>query len=318
MKLFYYFYKKTFFSFSICIISSSVIFYVFSLLGNLGEKFSFMSILIVSFLNTLQILTYIPSFIILLSLIILIIFLRSKNELMIFKEYLSSKRVIILFLPLALIFSFIEINKDIFQEKIENAKSNFLKYDTLQDIKVIISERDNFKSYTILKGLDIPNLIVKEFQIYEISNGKIQVAEYSNQIKITDNLIYTNNFSKYEKDTISNKYNKKIIVNDLDKIDNRHLVIKNYNKEFIFNYESQEIIKALYFLLFFICIFIILFNKKVIDHKRSLLSTILICLAFLFYSIIIFNVKLNFLNTELQILALLLIFLSLFKFTQYE
>ncbi|MAD48416.1 MAG: hypothetical protein CMQ53_03575 [Gammaproteobacteria bacterium] len=318
MKLFYYFYKKTIFSFTICIISSSVVFYVFSLLGNLGEKLSFFSILIVSFLNTLQILTYIPSFIILLSLIILIIFLRSKNELMIFKEYLSLKRLIIFFLPLALIFAFIEINKNIFQEKIENVKSNFLKSNSLYDTKVIISERDNFKSYTILKGLDIPNSKVKEFQRYEISNGKVQIAEYSNQIKIKDNIIFTNNFSKYENDKIFNKYNKNIIVNDLYKTNNKNLVTKKINEGSIFYYESKDIIKALYFLIFFICIFIILFNKKVIDQKRSILFTISICLTFLFYSIIIFNVKLNFFNTELQVLALLLIFLSFFKFTKYE
>jgi len=318
MKLFYYFYKKIFFSLTISIISSSVVFYVFSLLGNLGEKSSFVSILIVSFLNTLQILTYIPSFIILLSLILLIILLRSKNELMIFKEYLSLKRIFILFLPITLIFSLIEVNKSAGQEKIENIKSDFLNSDTLYNTKVIISERDNFKSYTILKGLDIANSKVKEFQRYEILNNKVQVAEYSNQIKVVDKLIITNNFSKYENDRISNKYQENIIIDDIDKIDNKNLVIRELNKNFVLNYQLKDVVKVLYFLIFFICIFIILFNKKVVDQKRSFLLIILICFVLLFYSIIIFNVKLNFFNTELQILALLLILLNLYKFTKYE
>ena len=318
MKLFYYFYKKIFFSLTISIISSSVVFYVFSLLGNLGEKSSFVSILIVSFLNTLQILTYIPSFIILLSLILLIILLRSKNELMIFKEYLSLKRIFILFLPITLIFSLIEVNKSAGQEKIENIKSDFLNSDTLYNTKVIISERDNFKSYIILKGLDIANSKVKEFQRYEILNDKFQVAEYSNQIKIADNSIITNNFSKYENDRISNKYQENIIIDDIDKIDNKNLVIRKLNKNFVLNYQLKDVVKVLYFLIFFICIFIILFNKKVVDQKRSFLLIILICFVLLFYSIIIFNVKLNFFNTELQILALLLILLNLYKFTKYE
>jgi len=318
MKLFYYFYKKIFFSFTICVISSSVVFYVFSLLGNLGEKLSFISILIVSFLNTLQILTYIPSFIILLSLIILIILLRSKNELMIFKEYLSPKRLFILFFPITLIFSLIEINKNAGQEKIENIKSDYLKSDTLYDTKVIVSERDNFKSYIILKGLDIANSKVKEFQRYEILNDKFQVAEYSNQIKVADNSIITNNFSKYENDRISNKYQENIIINNIEKLDNKNLVIRESNKNFVFNYQLKDIVKVLYFLIFFNCIFIILFNKKVVDQKRSFLLITLICFLLLFYSIIIFNVRLNFFNNELQILALLLILLNLYKFTKYE
>ena len=318
MKLAIYFYIKALFSFTICLISSSVVFYIFSLIGNLEEKLSFSSILIVSFLDTLLILSYIPSFIILLSIIILIIFLRSKNELMIFKEYLSYTRLIILFLPLAFVFSFIEMNKNIAKEKIENSKLDFLKSERIFDTKVIVSNKDNYKSYTIFKGLNIPNNEIDQYQRYEILNSKIKLGEFSNQIEILNGLLITRNFTKFENGNFSNILDKKIILDDYAQLMSNKLVIKDLHNKALLNYGLEDLIKNLYFIIFFVCMFIILFNRKVIDRKRNLVSTILICFAFLFYSIIIFNIQLSFFNKELQILALLLITLSFYKFTKYE
>lgn len=318
MKLALYFYKKTIFSFIICLTSCSVVFYIFSLIGNLEEKLSFSSILIISFLNTLQILTYIPSFVILLSIIILIIFLRSKNELMIFKEYLTSTRLIILFLPLAFIFSFIEMNKNIAKEKIEDTKLDFLKSEKIFDTKVIVLNKDNYKSYTIFKGLNIPNNKINQYQRYEIFNGKIKLGEFSNQIQIFNDLLVTHNFTKFENGKFSNVLVKKILLDDYAKLMNNKLVIKDFHNSRLFNYGLEDLIKNLYFIIFFVCMFVILFNRKVIDRKRNLASTIFICFAFLFYSVIIYNIQLSFFNKELQILALLLITLSFYKFTRYE
>ncbi len=318
MKLAIYFYIKALFSFTICLISSSVVFYIFSLIGNLEEKLSFSSILIVSFLDTLLILSYIPSFIILLSIIILIIFLRSKNELMIFKEYLSYTRLIILFLPLAFVFSFIEMNKNIAKEKIENSKLDFLKSERIFDTKVIVSNKDNYKSYTIFKGLNIPNNEIDQYQRYEILNSKIKLGEFSNQIEILNGLLITRNFTKFENGNFSNILDKKIILDDYAQLMSNKLVIKDLHNKALLNYGLEDLIKNLYFIIFFVCMFIILFNRKVIDRKRNFVSTILICFAFLFYSIIIFNIQLSFFNKELQILALLLITLSFYKFTKYE
>ncbi len=318
MKLSYYFYKKTLFSLMICTISSSVVFYIFSLIGNLGEKLTFTSILAISFLNTLQILTQIPSFIILLSMILLIILLRSKNELVIFKEYLSSKKLIFLFIPLAITFSFIEINKNAINENIDSTQSKLFKADKLYSTKVIVAEKENYKLYTVLKGLDVPNLDVLEFQRYKISDGKIQVAEYSNQIKIQNNTIFTNNFTKFENDEISNINQRNIIVNDLIKLNNKKLVINEVNNNLIYNFKFQDIIKILYYLIFFICIFLILLNKKVIDQKVNFFPTVIVCISLFFYSIVIFNIKLSLFNTELQILAILFIFIISYKYFKYE
>ena len=74
-----------------------VIFFIFSLLGNLNEDYLFNVIIKISFYNSLQILTYVPAFIFLLSVILFIIFLRSKNEMIIIKSYLNIKKLIIIF-----------------------------------------------------------------------------------------------------------------------------------------------------------------------------------------------------------------------------
>ena len=75
---------------------------------NLNEDYIFSIILNISLLNSIQILTYVPAFIFLISLILFSIFLRSKNEIIIIKSYLSISRFIIFFLPIVLIFSIFE------------------------------------------------------------------------------------------------------------------------------------------------------------------------------------------------------------------
>ena len=63
MKIINLLYTKFLLSFSICLISSFSIFFIFSLIGNLGEGYFFKIILKISLLNSVQILTYVPTFV---------------------------------------------------------------------------------------------------------------------------------------------------------------------------------------------------------------------------------------------------------------
>ena len=69
MKIIKLLYTKYTLSFSICLISSFVVFFIFSLISNLNEDYIFSIILNTSILNSIQILTYVPAFIFLISLI---------------------------------------------------------------------------------------------------------------------------------------------------------------------------------------------------------------------------------------------------------
>ena len=97
MKIINLLYQKYILALSISLVSCLFIFFIFSLIGNLNENYLFNVIIKISLLNTLQIISYIPEFIFLISIILLLIFLRSKNEIIIIKSYLSIKRFCLFF-----------------------------------------------------------------------------------------------------------------------------------------------------------------------------------------------------------------------------
>src|SRR6056300_1567207 len=114
-----YLIKKFIKALLICTGLSYSIFFIFSLIGNLDEKFSFNSIFYLSILNSFQIFTYIPSHLFILSFCLLIIDLKSKNELTIIKAYIELKYLFLIIIPILVIFIFIESKKDIFSSNIE-------------------------------------------------------------------------------------------------------------------------------------------------------------------------------------------------------
>jgi len=319
MKIINYFYKKFFQSLIICIFSIALIFYVFSLIGNLGEKLSFQSILYLSFLNSIQIISYVPSIILLLSIILAVILLRSKNELMIIKEYISINKLVIIFLPIVFCSTLIEINKNKFSKGIENTKLNFLNSDRHLSSKVIIYKKNDYKSYIILNDIDILNSkIVGEYQKYEIKKDKIISGEYSNQIKLKNNSLITNHFTKFEDNKIKKIDGKKIILPNINKIINNEFILKDEFKSSIYKVKADQVIKFFYYIIFYECLFLILFTKRIIDLKQKLFLPFFISTLLIFYSIIIYNVNLKSYYLEQQFLALTLILFIFYKFYRYE
>jgi len=114
--------KKFFKSFMICVVVSYSIFFIFSLIGNLGEKLSFNSIFLLSTLNAFQIFTYIPSHIFILSLCLFVLNLKSKNELIIIKEYIDLKKLFLIIFPVITLFIYIETERDNLTNTIEQLK----------------------------------------------------------------------------------------------------------------------------------------------------------------------------------------------------
>ena len=141
--------KKFIKSFVISSGASYSIFFIFSLFGNLGEKFSFNSILYLSALNSFQIFSYIPSQLFILSLCLFIFHLKSKNELIIIKEYFELKKLFLIIFPVLALFTFIEIKKDHFSKYIENIKLNIINSKNLVDTKILITSEEERKKYTI-------------------------------------------------------------------------------------------------------------------------------------------------------------------------
>ena len=172
MKLIKLLFIKYILSLSICIISSAVIFFIFSLIGNLDEEHLFNIIIKISFFNSLQILSYVPSFIFVISVILFIIFLRSKNEMIIIKSYINIRMLLIFTLPIVFFFTFIEINKNELVSFFEDTKTSLMDKGNQNSTKIIIT-RDNYsKSFIVLKNVNMNDLTQLEYRSYDVFKKK--------------------------------------------------------------------------------------------------------------------------------------------------
>ena len=318
MKIINYLYLKFFISFTVCLTLSFTLFYVFSILGNLDEKISFKSILYLSFLNSFQILTYVPSFILFISIIFLVTLLRTNNEFSIIKEYLSKDKIILFFIPIVISFTFIEFNRYILSEKIENNKEDFLNSNQFIDTKVIIAENNLKKTYVILKNVDIENNKIDEFHKYEISKDVISGGEYSNEVEFKDQILKTKNYTKVYDDIIINETDDKVIYSNLEMLLVNNLIIKDNKGEKIINFNTNDLIKIVFLIFFYICIFQILFNKKTAYRKNKLTLPLFYSLILITYFVIISSFKVNLYDIQLQVLSLILVLLFFYKNFKYE
>ena len=235
MKIIRLIYLKYILSLSICLFSSCVMFFIFSLLGNLNEDFIFKTIINLSLLNTFQILMYLPCFIFLISIILLTIFLKSKNEMIIIKSYVNIKMLMLFFLPLALFFTVLELNKNDLVTYFEKSKNKLTKQGDKNIPRIIIDEKNGFKDLIVLNNIDQENIEAAEFRYYQILDQRINLAQFSNNLKILNNNLIANSYSQYKKNIIKDYDSKKIIDIDLENLFKQSYIFKNFtNKK---NYE---------------------------------------------------------------------------------
>ena len=290
IKLLYFKYSLSFF---ICLFSSFVIFFVFSLLGNLNESYYFKTIINLSFLNSLQIISYVPAFIFLITVVLFIIFLKSKNEITIIKSYISIKKLSLFFIPIILIFSVFEISKNNITVFFENSKSNLLEQQDKLVSKILVIENKNSKTYTVLKNVGAENAEDIEYRSYLISNKKIELAEFSNNLSRFNNSLITYDYTQYKKNVIENIDNQKIIDINLLNFEKQNSIVNKITFKSNLNFNLRIINVFIFFLLFFNYIFLIFLNRKFVNSKESLTRPTIICLSILLYSFVIFNNSLS-------------------------
>lgn len=317
MKLINYLYSKYLLSLLLSILASLSIFYIFSLIGNLGENIDFLTILYLSYLNAIQILLFVPTLIILLSFVLMISFLRSKNEIFIIKEYFSSKKIVICFFPLIIIYSIFEINKDNMSKYVNNLQLNLNENSKNYDFKIIIDVGKNETLYTVIRGLNLNQSRAEEIRKFFVSEGSIISGEFSNKLIVSKNKLIANGLTKYKTDKIIKiKTSKEMLDKINDYIDNKIIYHDSNDKNLT---KSINIFfKVLYLILFFYSLLLILFSKKAINKKNNLTYPILVCILLALYSLMIASIPLDFLNSQINVLALFLIFLVFFKYFRYE
>ena len=318
MTLTIYLIKKFFKAFIICAGVSYSIFFIFSLIGNLGEKFTFKSILYLSSINSFQIFIYIPSYLFILSFCLFIIYLKSKNELIIIKEYFELKNLFLIIIPILVLFTFIEIKKENFSTQIEKIKSDLISSKNLMATKILISSEGNKKKYTIFSGYDEVNATINQYLNFEIHNQNIYRGEISNNLNLINNNLFSIESTIFENDDFRHEnIKKKLFENFFNfwSVNNR-AIIKNKKNSIKSNYNMIQSI--LFYCLFYFCISIIFFSKKLVDRGMNTMKTFLLILIIFLYYLIIPKIMLNNFQFFFQIISIIIFVLTFFKIKQYE
>lgn len=317
MKIINLLYSKYGLSVSICIISFFVIFFIFSLIGYLNEDYKFSTIINISLLNSLQILVHVSAFLFLISVILLSIFLRSKNEIVIIKSYVSLKKLIVFFLPIILLFTILEINKKSLATFIENIKSNLLDLNNNSVVKIIINNDNETETFTVFNNINVANLESTEYRFYKISDNKIIDAQFSDDLFISNNKIIANYYTKYNKNIIEDIYSKKIFEVNFSDLLNYNFIIKDIpDRKFFF--KTIHINLNIFYMLLFTFIFLTFFNRKYVNNKQSLAYPVLICLLFLVYSFLVFSSTLIIFKQLFELLACIITSMFILKVSLHE
>ena len=303
MKIISLLYFKYIVSLSICLALSSIIFFIFSLLGNLDEEYFFNVIIKISFFNSLQILTYVPAFIFLISVILFVIFLRSKNEMIIIRSYMNIKLLAVFFLPIVIFFTILELNKKNLGLLFEDRKIDLINQETVINTKIIINKHNDLKSYIILKNINLNDTNKAEYRSFDIYKKKIQIAQFSNNLIFSNNTLTAKSYTQYKNNLIEDFQNSKSLDLETNSFINQNFLVKDFSKKDKFSLDIRLINNSIFFILFFSYIFLIFLNKNLVSNKYGLKKPIFICLIIIIYSLFIFNNSFNFYKQEFEFLA---------------
>lgn len=317
MKISIYIFKKFIFALFLSFFSSISIFFIFSLIGYLGESYVFLNILYLSFINSLQIFVNLPSYLMIFTLFLFINLLKTKNELIIIKAYLNIEKLLLITVPFIVLFIIVEMNKEKISNKLENFKSESIRINDIESLKVLIDSDNNKKIYTIFKKINKKEKSIKEYLNFEVDNNIIIRGDFSENLFYENNSIKTRDHYTYKHDNFEkNKQEKKLIqnFNEFNETQSfKRIIKKSTNKKF-FDYYFNII----FYLLFYFCITIIFFSKKnVLRDLKLKKTTLFIVLIFLYY-LLIPKISLNSLNFEFQIISLLVLLLIQINVLKYE
>ncbi len=318
MTLTIYLIKKFFKAFIISAGLSYSIFFIFSLIGNLGEKFSFQAILYLSSLNSFQIFTYIPSQLFILSFCLLVVHLKSKNELIIIKEYIELKKLFLIIIPILGLFTFIEIKKENFSTYIEKIKSDLISSKKLGDTKILITSEGNKKKYTIFSGYDESNTTINQYLNFEILNRNIYRGEISSNLNLFENSLFSNESTIYENNDFRHeRFKKKLFENFLSFWSiNTGAIIKNKVNSINSNFNFIQ--NIVFYSLFYLCISMIFLSKRLVDRGMNTMKIFLTVLLIFLYCLLIPKIMLNNFQFLFQMISIIIFVLTFFKIKQYE
>jgi len=313
-----YLIKKFFKALLVCGGISFAIFFIFSLIGNLGEKFSFNSIIYLSALNSFQIFTFIPSYLYILSFCLIIMHLKSKNELIIIKEYIELKKLLLIIFPILILFVFIELNKDSFSAHIEKMKTNLSNSKNFENRKIFISTNGNKSKYSIFSKVDSKNEMINQYLEFDVENKNIKRGVVSNSLKIQNNNLFSNESIIYENNDFRYEFLNKKLLDDFTSIwsTNAEKIIKNNENNKNSNYKIFQSI--LFHSFFYLCVAMIFLSKKLVKRNINIIKIFLLILIIFLYHLLIPNIKINNFYYFFQVMSFMVFILIFLKTKNYE
>lgn len=309
-----YLLKKIYISTFITISVISTVFFLFSLLSNLGENYEFKDIIYLSFFSALQIFIYIPTFILLVIVAVFTINLKSTGELNIILHYTSKLKILSIFIFLILINIFLEINKNQINQKIENLKANIFKSDNDLDLNILIKINNFSKEYLIIKKNMIGEKIAVNFKMI---NNNFSEANYSNNLSIVENnYLSKDNFKLLGNEIIHNNTDI-VFLKNIDKyFINNQINYSVTNKKISFNLTYLKIFIQLFFLI--VIVILSFLNKDFINKTERETKIFISNFLLLFYFYFTMNAKFSSFQLFFEILTFGLLIFYFLKKTIYE
>ena len=314
----FYLFKRFLNSIFICGGTSYSIFFIFSLIGNLGEKFSFTSILYLSALNSLQIFTYIPSHLFILSFCLFIVNLKSKNELIIIKEYIKLTNLFLIIFPILFLFILIEYNKDTASSSIEKIKSNLISSKNLKDTKIYIDTEGVKKIYTILSKSQSDGKFPEQYLSYQINNHIIEKGELSNNLDVYETDLLSHETTVYENNDFKYEYSKKKVFINFTSFWSEDSKIVSRNKGNNLKSNFNIIQSILFYSLFYLCMSMIFLSKILVNRGVNIAKIFLLVILIFLYYLLTPKIMLNNFHYYFQIISLIIFLLIFFRIKKHE
>lgn len=296
------------------VILSSVL-YIFSIIELMGNTYDLMSNLVLGLINTLELLLTIPTIVFVMSVILFWNNIKRTNELIIIRHYLSFKKLILILSLSIISFSYLEINKSHFTNKITSLKENFLKKSSNNENiqKVFFQFDEDQLTITRLDGLNIISQSIEGVSVYKFKNDIFFNSLYSNDNEIFNDKIVMKNPKIITGESISDlgkDYKISLVQFGEYFYDNSEKInINNKNTSI----KTESLFKKIILIIILFTYFSVFISKKGIQKNASVLKYTSIAIILFTYSFVTSQTYLENYNNLFQISVLLTFTFYLYK-----
>ena len=245
-------------------------------------------------------------------------YFKSGNELLIIKQYFKFKYVIIIFLPIAIFFTFIEQNKSFITEKIENKKFTLLNYNKNIENKILIDNNNDIKTYTVFKNIKSNPKNIDQFYTYTSNRFEIISGKFSEDILIIKDDIFSSETTIYEGNNLNIDKDKIKISLNFSEILEKESFIQRSDKSKNKFFDYDNVINLIKNFFFYMIIILIYFKKDFFIIKNNFSYIHFFILFFIFYFLLNENLHLNVFNFQFQLISILILTLLFFKLFKHE